>query len=357
MKFIISLVLVAIVALIIGMSFLPEEPDAQYAGPDRDTPTTQDSGERTEQIHSGPIRPIEAVTGLDPNKVALGGLLFSDPIMSEDNTTSCASCHRLDLGGSNGLPMSIGIAGGIQEINVPTVFNSGLNFAQFWDGRVKTLEEQVSGPVENPLEMGSSWPSVIARLKANKEYAKRFANAYPQGVTQETISHAIGEFERSLTTPNSAFDRYLKGDKNALSSDQLAGYQLFEELGCIRCHQGQGIGGNMFQRMGAKKDYFAGRDDLTVHDMGRFNVTGEEFDRHRFKVPSLRNVALTAPYFHDSSAATLGDAVQTMVEYQLGRRLTDRDEQLVVSFLESLTGEYNGVKLGAANIDQGGQKL
>jgi cytochrome c peroxidase len=244
--------------------------------------------------------------------------------------------------------MSVGIAGGIERINVPTVFNSSLNFAQFWDARAKTLEEQITGPVENPLEMGSTWPGVISRVKANSDYVKQFANSYSDGITKDTVSHAIAEFERSLTTVDSAFDLYLKGDQNALTQDELAGYQLFETLGCVRCHQGQGIGGNMLQRMGAKKDYFADRDDLTVHDMGRFNVTGEEFDRHRFKVPSLRNIALTAPYFHDSSAATLEDAVQTMVKYQLGRRLKDQEEQLIVSFLKSLTGKYKGVKLGTS---------
>lgn len=350
MKFIVTLILVAAVALVLGVAFLPEEPTAQLTeiGPGS-------ASAPVAQKYTGPIQPIQAATGLDPDKVSLGAQLFNDPILSKDNTVSCATCHNLALGGSNGLPMSVGIAGGIEQINVPTVFNSSLNFAQFWDARAKTLEEQITGPVENPLEMGSTWPGVISRVKANSDYSKQFASVYDDGVTKDTISHAIAEFERSLTTVDSAFDLYLKGDENALTQDELAGYQLFETLGCVRCHQGQGIGGNMLQRMGAKKDYFAGRDDLTVHDMGRFNVTGEEFDRHRFKVPSLRNVALTAPYFHDSSAATLEDAVQTMVKYQLGRRLKDQEEQLLVSFLKSLTGKYKGVKLGTS--ESNGKKL
>lgn len=351
MKFIITLTLIAVVALVLATSFFPKEPEAEAISP------KADSTQKVNPEYFGPIKPIATSLELDQAKVSLGAQLFSDPILSNDNTISCATCHRLDLGGTNGLAMSVGISGGIQQINVPTVFNSGLNFVQFWDGRSKSLEEQVSGPIENPLEMGSAWPEVINRLTANDNYSKQFSSSYPEGINKETVSHAIAEFERSLITPNSAFDRYIKGDEDALSSDALAGYKLFEELGCVRCHQGQGIGGNMFQRMGAKKDYFANRDDLTVHDMGRFNVTGDEFDRHRFKVPSLRNIALTAPYFHDSSAATLGDAVQTMVKYQLGRRLSDEDERLVVSFLESLTGEYQGTKLTIGSDVQSGKKL
>jgi cytochrome c peroxidase len=243
--------------------------------------------------------------------------------------------------------VSIGIKGGIQKINVPTVFNAGLNFRQFWDGRAATLEEQVDGPLENPLEMGSTWPQVITRLNANKEYVQLFGQSYAGGVTRDNISHALAEFERSLVTPNSAFDRYLKGDQAAMTEEQVEGYQLFVNLDCDACHQGTGIGGNMFQRMGAKNDYFANRGDLNKHDMGRFNVTGDEFDRHRFKVPSLRNVALTAPYFHDGSAATLDDAIKVMVKYQLGRRLQAEEQRKIVSFLHALTGEYQGKLLGS----------
>ena len=303
-------------------------------------------------IAYGSISPIRPAQGLDSAKVALGEQLFNDPILSADNTVSCATCHNLNLGGANGLRFSVGINGGIQKFNVPTIFNASFNFKQFRDGRAETLEEQVDGPIENPLEMGSTWPQTISRLEANSEYVVQFEESYPEGITQASISHAVAEFERSLTTPDSAFDQYLKGDKNALSDEEIEGYQLFTDLGCVRCHQGVGIGGNMFQRMGAKNDYFANRDDLTKHHMGRFNVTGDELDRHRFKVPSLRNVALTAPYFHDGSATTLRDAVQGMARYQLGRRLKDREEVLLVGFLRSLTGEYQGKKLSLGMTDQ-----
>jgi cytochrome c peroxidase len=355
-KFIITLIVFVVTVLVIAFSFFPGAP--QFESTEADRGMLQVT---LDQPVAGPIQPIRGAMGLDPEKISLGAQLFNDTILSEDNTVSCASCHSLEMGGTNGLRLSVGIGGGIQQINVPTVFNSSLNFAQFWDGRAKTLEEQVSGPIENPLEMGSTWTSVVSRVNANSAYSKQFAKLYAKGVTKESISHALAEFERSLTTPNSAFDRYLKGDKNALNEEQIAGYQLFEELGCIRCHQGMGIGGNMFQRMGAKRNYFADRDDLNVHDMGRFNVTGDEYDRHWFKVPSLRNIALTAPYFHDGSAATLVDAIQTMAKYQLGRRLKDQEEQLLLGFLSSLTGEYNGVKLSLRkNVevdDKDGKKL
>lgn len=356
MKFIVTLFVIAIVGIVIAVSFFPSAPDSQLIEADRSS-----SAAATIQKVLGPIQPVRAAVGLDPNKVALGAQLFGDPILSKDNTVSCATCHSLETGGTNGLPISVGIAGGVKHINVPTVFNSALNFTQFWDGRAKTLEEQVSGPIEHPLEMGATWPNVISRLNADSGYAKQFADLYTEGVSRDSISHALAEFERSLNTPNSAFDRHLKGEPNALNEQELAGYQLFKQLGCVRCHQGQGVGGNMFQRMGAKKDYFAGRNDLTVHDMGRFNVTGDEYDRHRFKVPSLRNVALTAPYFHDSSAATLEDAIQTMATYQLGRRLLEQEQELLISFLESLTGEYNGTKLSlktsVEKSDQNGKQL
>jgi cytochrome c peroxidase len=346
LKFIIPIVLVVATAMILAIFFFPKDLETDLARGIPMSPT------KVAPKSYGSIPPLRAAKGLNQAKVALGERLFSDPILSDNNTVSCATCHILDLGGTNQLPISIGINGGTQRINVPTVFNSSLNFKQFWDGRADTLEEQVDGPITNPLEMGSTWPETVSRLKANSEYVKQFTNSYSEGITQNTISHAIAEFERSLTTPDSAFDQYLKGDEEALSAEEVEGYKLFTNLGCVRCHQGMGIGGNMFQRMGAKNDYFSNRDDLNKHDMGRFNVTADEFDKHRFKVPSLRNVALTAPYFHDGSAATLLDAVQVMAKYQLGRRLKDREQTLLVSFLKSLTGQYQGKTLGADRTEQ-----
>jgi len=298
-----------------------------------------------------PIKPITADTKLDAKKVALGDKLFHDKRLSKDNSMSCASCHNLSRGGVDSLPTSLGIGGAKGPINAPTVFNSSLNFRQFWDGRAATLEEQAAGPVHNPLEMGSNWAEVLGKLAKDDALVDQFKQSYPDGVQAKNVQDAIATFERSLTTPNSRFDRHLKGEKNALSADELRGYQLFKSYGCVACHQGVNAGGNMFQTFGVMGDYFAKRGGVTAADLGRFNVTKDEADKHMFKVPSLRNVALTAPYFHDGSAKTLPDAVDVMFKYQLGRPASAQDKELIVKFLHTLTGEYKGKPLnGAENV-------
>jgi cytochrome c peroxidase len=288
------------------------------------------------------ISPIPEVEGLDEGIVSLGEKLFNDTILSADKTVSCASCHILMAGGDNNLATSIGVGGALVKINSPTVFNSSLNFKQFWDGRADDLEEQVSGPINNPKEMGSNWEEVVSRLKASIEYSSLFIKYFPDGINKKNISLAIAEFERSLLTPNSPFDKFLKGDAAALTQEEKDGYKLFDELGCVRCHQGVGIGGNMFQRMGAKRNYFNSDDEIAL---GRYNITKKEVDKYRFKVPSLRNVAITAPYFHDGSAQTLEDAVNVMAKFQLARRLKPDELKKIVAFLKTLTGEYKGKSL------------
>jgi cytochrome c peroxidase len=245
-------------------------------------------------------------------------------------------------GGDNNLAFSVGIGGTIVKVNSPTVFNSSLNFKQFWDGRAEDLEEQVEGPINNPKEMGSNWEEVISRLKASDQYPSLFIKVFPDGINKKNISFAIAEFERSSLTPNSPFDKFLKGDATALTQEEKDGYTLFDNLGCVRCHQGVGIGGNMFQRMGTKRDYFNSDDEMAL---GRYNITKKEVDKYRFKVPSLRNVAVTAPYFHDGSAQTLEDAVNVMAKFQLARRLKPDELKKIVAFLKSLTGEYKGKSL------------
>jgi cytochrome c peroxidase len=292
-----------------------------------------------------PIQPIEAIPNLDPRKVALGQKLFGDPQLSHDNQISCATCHILQSGGADGKARSIGIHGAVGIINAPTVLNSGLNFRQFWDGRVATLEDQVEVPILSGIEMGSAWPEVLTKLSASNDYSQRFQEIYRDGVQREHVKDAIAEFERSLTTPNSRFDRYLRHDPSALTSRELEGYELFKSLGCASCHQGMGIGGNMYQRMAVTLPYVADKVQLTLVDRGRFNVTGNPRDMYMFKVPSLRNVALTAPYFHDGSAATLEEAVRAIGKYQLRRPLSDRHVELIVAFLKTLTGELNGKPL------------
>lgn len=271
-------------------------------------------------------------------KVLLGRRLFHDTRLSGDGTISCASCHSLDTGGAEHRPVSVGIRGQQGPINAPTVLNSGLNFVQFWDGRAATLEEQAAGPVANPIEMGASWDAVVATLRANEQDVAEFAAIYPDGITQANITNAIAEYERSLVTP-SRFDRFLRGDETALTEQERRGWATFQEVGCTACHRGANVGGTMFQRMGLVRNYFEMRGTpLTEADNGRYNVTHDEADRHKFKVPTLRNVELTAPYFHDGSQTELAGAVRIMGQVQLGRDLTDAQVNDIVAFLRSLTG-------------------
>jgi cytochrome c peroxidase len=187
--------------------------------------------------------------------------------------------------------------------------------------------------------MGAKWAEAVGRLAGEADYRTRFSKLFSDGITAANVKAAIAAFERTLLTPNSRFDRWLKGDAGALTAAELRGYELFKQVGCIACHQGRNVGGNMFQRFGVMGDYFRDRGEVKKADWGRFNVTGEEVDRFVFKVPSLRNIEHTAPYFHDGSAKTLPDAVRTMARYQLGRQLPDADIESLVAFLKTLSGE------------------
>ena len=286
-----------------------------------------------------PILPIPEMVDVDPAKVALGRALFHDPILSKDDTVACASCHDLASGGDDGRKISLGIEDRPGLVNSPTVFNAGMNFKQFWDGRARTLEHQIDGPVQSGFEMGSLWPDVVAKLYRDEEYPKLFKKIYPDGINRKNVKNAIAEFVKSLITPNSRFDRWLKGDRNALNAKEKRGYALFKEYGCSSCHQGANVGGNMFQVFGVLNDYFKKRGDITEADLGRYNITGNDEDRHAFKVPSLRMAAMTAPYLHDGSAATLRDAVDAMFEFQLGREAPDKDKEAIVAFIRTLVGE------------------
>lgn len=287
-----------------------------------------------------PITPIPLKARLDINKVSLGKQLFHDRRLSKDNSISCASCHPLNNAGMDGKVVSVGVNGRLGVINTPTVFNSSLNFVQFWDGRALTLEDQIDGPVHNPNEMATDWPSIIKKLSMDHKLSASFNEVYSNGISSQSIKDAIATFERSLNTPNSRFDRYLRGDTNAITRQELEGYKLFKAYGCTSCHQGVAVGGNMFEKMGVIHDYFAGRVNMREADNGRYNVTGIEEHRHEFKVPSLRNIMLTAPYFHDGSAPTLLVAIQIMSKYQLGRTVGDEDIYKIIKFLHTLTGEF-----------------
>lgn len=287
-----------------------------------------------------PIRPVPPPADLNPDKVALGQRLFHDPRLSGDNSVSCADCHNLSEGGADSSPLSEGARGGISATNAPTVFNSSFNFRQTWNGRAESLEQQIDGPVNDPQEMGSSWSEVIAKLESTPNYVSAFDDLYDNGIQIENIKDAIATFERTLLTPNSRFDRYLKGDTSVLTADEAEGYQLFKSYGCASCHQGANVGGNTFARLGVMRDYFPNPRAIDSADLGRFNVTGREEDKHLFKVPGLRMAALTAPYFHDGSVKTLEQAVDIMGRYQLGIEIPARDSALIVKFLRTLPGEY-----------------
>ena len=302
---------------------------AFVAGAQAPTPTTANQ----------PIQPVPQSLKQDGARARLGGRLFSDPSLSGNGRISCASCHDLSRAGADGLPHSPGLHGKMTAVNTPTVLNAALNFRQFWDGRADSLEMQVDQVIQNPDEMGGNWQDVLRKLSADPSYKASFAAIYKDGVTRANVQNAIATFERTLITPNSRFDRYLRGEADAISAAEKSGYAKFKQYGCVACHQGVNVGGNMFQKFGVMGDYFEGRGPLTPADLGRFQVTGLEADRQVFKVPSLRNVAITAPYFHDGSVASLQEAVDIMFRYQLGRVASAEDKASIILFLNTLTGE------------------
>ncbi len=283
-------------------------------------------------LFSAPIKPIPNEIKVDPKKVQLGKKLFFDPILSKDGTISCATCHDLQNGGDDGLKFSFGIRGQEGNINSPTVYNAVFNFRQFWDGRAKSLKDQVRGPMENPVEMGHSMAEAVKVLKKSDTYRKDFNTIYLSGITEDNIADAIAEFEKVLITPDAPFDKYLKGDKNAISQQAKEGYRLFESKGCILCHHGVNVGGNFYNKFGIFKD-------AKSTNLGRYNITKREEDKYVFKVPSLRNIALTAPYMHDGRIDTLKGAVELMTKHQLGRYMESGEIDAIVVFLKSLTGE------------------
>jgi len=278
-----------------------------------------------------PITPIPQTVKVNEQKVKLGKKLFFDTILSADNTISCVTCHDLQNGGDDGLKFSFGIQGKEGDINAPTVYNAVYNFRQFWNGRAKNLAHQTWGPVEDPLEMGNKFSKLIFTLNQTP-YKKEFSDIYKDGVTKNSIGDAIAEYEKTLITPNAPFDKYLRGDKSAISQKQEDGYELFKEKGCIACHHGINVGGNLYNKFGVFQDVNSKR-------LGRYEVTKKEADKYYFKVPSLRNIALTAPYLHDGRYDKLEDVVKFMARYQLGRIVTEEEVDKVVSFLNSLSGE------------------
>lgn len=276
--------------------------------------------------------PIPLEVKVDAKKVALGKKLFLDPILSKDKTLSCLSCHNLKHNGADIVKYTKGIDGQVGYFNVPTVYNATYNFRQFWDGRAKDLADQALQPMTNPVEMGNTIPKALHDLRENASYVKAFNTIYEDGITKDNLADAIAAFEKVLITPNAPFDKYLRGDKKALGASAVRGYALFKEKGCISCHNGVNIGGNMYNKFGVY-------EDTQSKELGRYTLTHKQEDKYVFKVPSLRNIALTAPYMHDGRASSLKESVNMMVKYQLGRRIYGEELRDLVSFLQSLTGE------------------
>ena len=276
--------------------------------------------------------PIPTDIKVNKPKVRLGKKLFIDPILSKNKNISCLSCHNLKTNGADTVAYTKGNNGQKAQFNTPTVYNAVYNFRQFWDGRSKNLKSQALAPIENPREMGNTVKQVLKDLKANPAYVRAFHAIYKEGISRETLADALAEFGKTLITPHSQFDKYLRGDKNALSKKAIRGYKLFKDKGCISCHNGINIGGNLYNKFGIYAD-------TKSKELGRYMITKNEEDKFVFKVPSLRNVALTAPYMHDGRASSLKEAINIMSRHQLGRPMMPDELSSIIAFLESLTGQ------------------
>lgn len=282
-----------------------------------------------------PIQPIEPAVVKNPKMVDLGKKLFFDPRLSRSGFISCNSCHNLATGGADNLVTSVGDYWQQGPINSPTVLNAAGQVAQFWDGRAKTLAEQAGGPIENPAEMGFTHDLAVDVIASIPGYAPLFKDTFgDEKVDIKRITDAIAAFEETLVTPNSRFDKWLKGDKKALTETEVAGYELFKASGCTLCHNGPLAGGASFWKMGLVKPY-----KTTNTSTGVYAISKKDQDRMSFKVPTLRNVELTYPYFHDGAAKTLEEATIIMGDVQLGRRFTDDEVKKLVAFQKSLTGD------------------
>lgn len=282
-----------------------------------------------------PVQPIPALEITNPAMVELGKKLFFDPRLSKSGFISCNSCHNLSMGGTDNIKTSIGHNWQQGPINSPTVLNSSLNLAQFWDGRAASLKDQAGGPIANPGEMAFTHELAVDVLQSIPGYVNDFAVVFGKDALNiDMVTDAIAAFEETLVTPNADFDLWLQGDDKALTAQALAGYTLFKESGCVACHNGPNLGGTSYQKMGVIEPYQSASTEV-----GRANVTGKDADRFLFKVPTLRNVELTYPYFHDGEAGTLEEAVDIMGRLQLGRVYSEQEVGQIVAFLKSLTGD------------------
>ncbi|MDQ1814809.1 cytochrome c peroxidase [Massilia sp. CCM 9210] len=283
-----------------------------------------------------PIRPLPMKAVGDPARIALGARLFQDLRFSRDSTHSCATCHQLRRGGADGKAISTGADGKPALFNTPTVYNSSFNFRQTWTGRYSGAEQLLDHVITRPKAFADSWDLMAERLAKDEALSAQFMEVYGDALRPAYVRDALDQFLRSLVTP-SRFDRYLRGDAGAITAEEERGYLRFKSFGCAACHQGINVGGNLFQKMGAMRE-MPGLETSGA-DLGRYQETKRNVDRHVFRVPGLRNVALTAPYFHDGSVSTLDQAVELMFKYQLGRTASQQDKELIVRFLHTLSGE------------------
>jgi cytochrome c peroxidase len=292
-----------------------------------------------------PIEPLPLAVAVDPARIGLGEQLFHDVRLSRGKDRSCATCHPLNSNGMDGKPRANAYRNSRVLRNTPTIFNVGFDLFFTWDGKFETLSDLNDKVLQDPALMGMTWLQVLSELNADPKYVVRFKAIYPEGISKKSVLDALDSFETSLITPNARFDKFLRGDHNALSGDEIDGYQLFKSYGCVACHQGINVGGNLFQTFGVFSNMLPKPQSLAYLDLGRFVLTNDERDKEVFRVPSLRNVAVTAPYFHDGRTAKLEDAVDTMARAQLGRILSSKEVHLIVQFLGSLTGEFRGQPL------------
>lgn len=270
-------------------------------------------------------------------KVRLGARLFRDTVLSGDGTIACVTCHDVRTNGADAGPVSTGIGGSLGRRNAPSVFNAALETSLFWDGRAETLEQQAAMVIQNPEEMGGSWPQIVQALSADSGYRTAFAALYPQGIAADSVTDAIAAYERWLVPRNSRFDQWMEGRDDALDDEERTGLRLFVVYGCAACHQGAGLGGNLFQKIGLVRP--SPLNLARNADSGRYAVTGRPQDMFVFRVPSLRNVAMTPPYLHNGSAPDLDQVVRLMARHQLGRELDNAEAAALVAFLRTLTGE------------------
>jgi cytochrome c peroxidase len=305
-------------------------------------PPGAEPGAAEEALAGDPITPIPLDVQLDPRKVALGARLFADPRLSKDGAVTCATCHARSLALADGRARSHAPGRPEAAFNAPTLYNVAYLYKLNWNGKFSSLEDQVGGAMQNPAAMATTWPEALPRLAGDTDYQATFGALYSDGLTAANVADAIAELERSMRTPNAPFDRFLRGDDGAIGEKEKSGWAIFKDYGCISCHQGIGVGGNLLARFGVFREFLEERGGLAERDLGRFAVTGRPEDRFVFRVPSLRNVALTAPYFHDGSAPTLEAAIEVMGRVQLGRDLGLDQVDALVAFLGALTGEPAG---------------